>query len=435
MLILAEILESNTFEIGHRLVKTLRQIIESFRFATNALKVNLLRTTLSLLGVTIGIFAIIAVFTVVDSLERSIKDSFSFLGANILYVEKWPYGLGGEYPWWKYMKRPPVDVSEFEFLNEHVTYMKSSTIYATRGGSLIKYENSSINNVSLCGATYGYNDVFDLDIVQGRFFTQQEADGARNVAVIGADIVAALFPLTDPIGKEIKIRGLKYVVIGTIKKEGESMLGFSSNDKACYVPYKSFQKLYYTGGMFGINPSIAIKGLEEDAGLAELESQVTGLMRAKRGLKPLEEDSFALNRPESITNFLTEIFKVISLAGWVIGGFSILVGGFGIANIMFVSVKERTNLIGIQKSIGAKNYFILLQFLFESVFLSVIGGGVGIFLVYLLTFIPLGTFVIVLTAKNILIGLGVASIVGTVAGIVPAAIASKMDPVTAIRTS
>ncbi len=416
-------------------MKTLRQIIESFRFATNALKVNLLRTTLSLLGVTIGIFAIIAVFTVVDSLERSIKDSFSFLGANILYVEKWPYGLGGEYPWWKYMKRPPVDVSEFEFLNEHVTYMKSSTIYATRGGSLIKYENSSINNVSLCGATYGYNDVFDLDIVQGRFFTQQEADGARNVAVIGADIVAALFPLTDPIGKEIKIRGLKYVVIGTIKKEGESMLGFSSNDKACYVPYKSFQKLYYTGGMFGINPSIAIKGLEEDAGLAELESQVTGLMRAKRGLKPLEEDSFALNRPESITNFLTEIFKVISLAGWVIGGFSILVGGFGIANIMFVSVKERTNLIGIQKSIGAKNYFILLQFLFESVFLSVIGGGVGIFLVYLLTFIPLGTFVIVLTAKNILIGLGVASIVGTVAGIVPAAIASKMDPVTAIRTS
>ncbi len=394
-----------------------------------------MRTTLSLLGVTIGIFAIIAVFTVVDSLERSIKDSFSFLGANILYVEKWPYGLGGEYPWWKYMKRPPVDVSEFEFLNEHVTYMKSSTIYATRGGSLIKYENSSINNVSLCGATYGYNDVFDLDIVQGRFFTQQEADGARNVAVIGADIVAALFPLTDPIGKEIKIRGLKYVVIGTIKKEGESMLGFSSNDKACYVPYKSFQKLYYTGGMFGINPSIAIKGLEEDAGLAELESQVTGLMRAKRGLKPLEEDSFALNRPESITNFLTEIFKVISMAGWVIGGFSILVGGFGIANIMFVSVKERTNLIGIQKSIGAKNYFILLQFLFESVFLSVIGGGVGIFLVYLLTFIPLGTFVIVLTAKNILIGLGVASIVGTVAGIVPAAIASKMDPVTAIRTS
>lgn len=435
MLILAEILDKCTLENRYQLLKTLRQIIESFRFAANALKVNLLRTTLSLLGVTIGIFAIIAVFTVVDSLERSIKDSFSFLGANILYVEKWPYGLGGEYPWWKYMKRPPVSTSEFEFLNEHVTYMKSSTIYATRGGSLIKYENSSINNVSLCGATYGYNDVFDLDIVQGRFFTQQEADGARNVAVIGADIVAALFPLTDPIGKEIKIRGLKYVVIGTIKKEGESMLGFSSNDKACYVPYKSFQKLYYTGGMFGINPSIAIKGLEEDAGLAELESQVTGLMRAKRGLKPLEEDSFALNRPESITNFLTEIFKVISLAGWVIGGFSILVGGFGIANIMFVSVKERTNLIGIQKSIGAKNYFILLQFLFESVFLSVIGGGVGIFLVYLLTFIPLGTFVIVLTAKNILIGLGVASIVGTVAGIVPAAIASKMDPVTAIRTS
>lgn len=416
-------------------MKTLRLIIESFWFATNALKVNLLRTTLSLLGVTIGIFAIIAVFTVVDSLERSIKDSFSFLGANILYVEKWPYGLGGEYPWWKYMSRPPVDMSEFEFLNEHLTYMKSSAIYATRSGSLIKHENSSINNVNLCGATYGYNDVFELDIVEGRYFTPQEGEGARNVAVIGADIAAALFPLTDPIGKEIKIKGLKYVVIGTLKKEGESMLGVSSNDKACYIPYKSFQKLYYTEGIFGINPSIAIKGFEEDTDLAELESQVTGLMRAKRGLKPLEEDSFALNRPESITNFLTEIFKVITFAGWVIGGFSILVGGFGIANIMFVSVKERTNLIGIQKSIGAKNYFILLQFLFESLFLSVIGGGVGILLVYFLTFIPLGTFVVVLTAKNVLIGFGVASIVGTVAGIVPAVIASKMDPVTAIRTS
>lgn len=416
-------------------MKTLRLIIESFRFATNALKVNLLRTVLSLLGVTIGIFAIIAVFTVVDSLERSIKDSFSFLGANILYVEKWPYGLGGEYPWWKYMKRPPVNTSEFDFLNEHVTHMKASAIYATRGGSLVKHENSSINNVNLCGATYGYNDVFELDITGGRYFTQQEAETARNVAVIGADIAAALFPLSDPIGQEIKIKGLKYVVIGTLKREGESMLGFSSNDRACYIPFKSFQKLYYTQGMFGINPSIAIKGHEEDTGLAELESQVTGLMRAKRGLKPLEEDSFALNRPESITNFLTEIFKVVTFAGWMIGGFSILVGGFGIANIMFVSVKERTNLIGIQKSIGAKNYFILLQFLFESVFLSVIGGGVGILLVYFLTFIPLGTFVVVLTAKNILIGLAVASIVGTVAGIVPAAIAAKMDPVTAIRTS
>lgn len=387
------------------------------------------------MGVTIGIFAIIAVFTVVDSLERSIKDSFSFLGANIIYVEKWPYGLGGEYPWWKYMKRPPVNESEFGFLNAHLTHMKSSTIYATKGGALIKHENSSINNVNLCGATYGYNDVFELDIVEGRYFTQQEAEGARNVAVIGADIVAALFPFSDPIGQEIKIRGLKYVVIGTIKREGESMLGMPSNDVACYIPYKSFQKLYYTGGMFGINPSIAIKGYEEDAGLAELESEVTGLMRAKRGLKPLEEDSFALNRPESITNFLTEVFKVVTFAGWMIGGFSILVGGFGIANIMFVSVKERTNLIGIQKSIGAKNYFILLQFLFESVFLSVIGGGVGILLVYFLTFIPLGSFVIILTAKNILIGLGVASIVGTVAGVVPAAIAAKMDPVTAIRTA
>lgn len=416
-------------------MKIIRLIIESFRFAANALKVNLLRTVLSLLGVTIGIFAIIAVFTVVDSLERSIKDSFSFLGANVIYIEKWPYGLGGEYPWWKYMKRPPVNTNEFEFLSEHLKHQSGAVIYANKGGTLIKRDNNSINNINLCGASYGYNEVFELQIVQGRYFTEQEVAGARNVAIIGANVVEALFPFADPIGKEIKIKGLKYVVIGTIKREGESLLGTPSNDEICYIPFKSFQKLYYTGGMFGINPSIAVKGFERDAGLVELENEAIGLMRARRGLKPLEENTFAINRPESITNFLTEIFKVISFAGWVIGGFSILVGGFGIANIMFVSVKERTPIIGIQKSIGAKNYFILFQFLFEAIFLSVIGGSVGILLVYCLTFIPLGSFVIILSLKNILVGLGVAAIVGTVAGVVPAAIAAKMDPVTAIRAA
>lgn len=416
-------------------MKVIRLIIESFRFAANALKVNLLRTVLSLLGVTIGIFAIIAVFTVVDSLEKSIKESFSFLGANVIYIEKWPYGLGGEYPWWKYMKRPPVNANEFEFLNDHLKHQSGATIYVYKEGTLVKRENNSINNVNLCGASYGYNEVFELEIVNGRYFTQQEVMSARNVAIIGANVAEALFPFADPIGKEIKIKGLKYVVIGTIKREGESLLGTPSNDDICYIPFKSFQKLYYTGGMFGINPSIAVKGLEEDPGLIELENEVTGLMRAKRGLKPLEENSFAINRPESVTNFLTEVFNVITFAGWVIGGFSILVGGFGIANIMFVSVKERTSIIGIQKSIGAKNYFILFQFLFEAIFLSIIGGSVGILLVYGLTFIPLGSFVIILSLKNIMVGLGVATIVGTVAGVVPAAIAAKLDPVTAIRAS
>lgn len=393
-----------------------------------------MRTTLSLLGVTIGIFSIIAVFTVVDSLEKSIKESFSFLGANVIYIEKWPYGLSGEYPWWKYMKRPQVNYREFEFMEDNLKTKEALTIFAVKGGSILKRENNNISNVGLLGVTYGHNQVFEMEINSGRYFTQLEVNNARNVAIIGADIVDALFPYGNPLGKEIKIKGLKYIVIGTMEREGESLLGMPSSDNSCFIPYRAFQKLYYTGGMFGISSRIAVKGLENDEGLIELENEVTGLMRARRGLKPLEEENFALNRPESIANFLTAVFDVVTFAGWVIGGFSILVGGFGIANIMFVSVKERTHIIGIQKSIGAKNYFILLQFLFESIFLSVIGGGVGILLVYSLTFISLGSLEIILSLKNILIGFGVASIIGTIAGVVPAVIAAKLDPVIAIRT-
>jgi putative ABC transport system permease protein len=140
-----------------------------------------------------------------------------------------------------------------------------------------------------------------------------------------------------------------------------------------------------------------------------------------------------LNKTEFIQNTIGSIFDVISVAGWVIGGFSILVGGFGIANIMFVSVRERTNIIGIQKSLGAKNYFILFQFLFEAVLLSLIGGITGIILVFFLSFVPVGSLDIVLSLQNILLGLGVSSIIGVVSGIVPATLAARMDPVEAIR--
>lgn len=415
-------------------MKLIQLVFESFRFAWNALKVNKLRTILSLLGVTIGIFAIIAVFTIVDSLESSIKNSFSFLGSNVLYVEKWPYGLGGEYPWWEYMKRPHVSDNEYEFLQDYVKNQQAMSMFAVRGGIVLKKDNNSVSNINLLGVDYGHSDVFDMPIINGRYFTQQEIANARSVTIIGANVAEALFPMQDPVGKEIKIKGLKYNVIGVLKEQGESMLGLPSNDDSSLVPFKNFKKLYETGGMFGISTRVAIKGLENDDGLVELESEVTGLMRGRRSLKPLEENNFALNRPESIAKAIESVFAVITIAGAVIGGFSILVGGFGIANIMFVSVKERTSIIGIQKSIGAKNYFILLQFLFESVFLSLIGGIVGMFLVYLITFISLGSFEIVLTLKNISLGLGVATVIGIIAGVIPAAVAARMDPVTAIRT-
>lgn len=414
-------------------------ILESFRFAWNALKMNLLRTILSLLGVTIGIFAIISVFTLVDSLEKNIRESFSFLGAGVIYVEKWPYtpDASGEYRWWDFWRRPTASYDEFRFLQNHLTTQDGIAIYSTKGDVTAKRGSNSISDVNLSGGSYGYSDIFELNISEGRYFSMSEVESGRNVAIIGHNIENALFPGETAIGKPVKIRGLSYTVIGVIKKEGESFLETPTNDDKMIIPYNSFRKLYQTGtGAWDENDSkIGLKGKPTDVGLVELESEVTGLLRSRRGLKPTEDDNFALNRPEAIANAIGSLFDVVGIAGWIIGGFSILVGGFGIANIMFVSVKERTNIIGIQKSLGAKNYFILFQFLFEAIFLSVIGGAAGLLLVVLITLIPMGSLEVSLTLKNIVLGLGVSAIIGTVSGIIPAALAARLDPVIAIRSN
>ncbi|WP_420316604.1 ABC transporter permease [Ekhidna sp.] len=416
-------------------MKVLKLIIESFRFAWSALRTNLLRTTLSLLGVTVGIFSIIAVFTAVDSLEKSIKDSLNFLGTNNINVEKWPYGFGGPYPWWTYLNRPYVTFDEYRFIKENVNNAQAVSIFTVRGGIIAKHKSSSTADLSLLGVVYDHQDTYEIPIEKGRYFTREEAGGSSNVVIIGYRTANELFPNVSPLGKEIKIKGLKYYIIGVIKEEGDSFLGAPSNDDNIYMPYRTFQKIYYSGRRTGVQPRITVKGLDSDVGLVELEAELRGLMRKKRSLKPKEDDNFALNRPEAISNFIGSTFDAISVAGAIIGGFAILVGGFGIANIMFVSVRERTNIIGIQKSLGAKNYFILFQFLFEAVFLSLIGGGVGVFLVYLISFANLGSLDLVLSTGNVILGLGVSAIIGVLSGIVPALMAARLDPVIAIRTT
>lgn len=421
-------------------MKTLFQIYESFGFAWKALKSNLLRTVLSLLGVTVGIFAIIAVLTLVDSLEKNIKDSLNFLGTGVIYVQKWPFmpeSGDSEYKWWEYFRRPTPSYNEYKFLEENLRHASSIAIFAGRGNQLIKRGSSSIGEIELRGGSAGYDVVFEVNVESGRYFTGDEIEGGRNVAVLGYEVANALFPDEDPLGKDVRIRNLQYRVVGVIKKEGQSFLGTPSNDYSVLVPYQSFRKLYMTGTgrWYEVESSIGIKGNEYDVGLVELENEIKGIFRVKRGLRPTERDDFAMNRPEAIMNAVSGLFDMVGIAGWIIGGFSMLVGGFGIANIMFVSVKERTSIIGLQKSLGAKNYFILFQFLFEAVFLCLIGGLAGLFLVYLITFIPVGSLEVVLTFQNIVLGLVVSSVIGVIAGIVPAAMASRLDPVVAIRST
>jgi putative ABC transport system permease protein len=421
-------------------MRVIRQIYESFRFAWSALKSNLLRTILSLLGVTVGIFAIIAVLTLVDSLEKNIKDSLNFIGTGTLYVEKWPWMPegNGPYKWWEFFRRPNPSYNEYKFLRDNLKHSSALTIMSEKGNPIIKRASNSIGQVELVGGSEGYDKIFEVPVEQGRYFTAAEVSGGRDVAIIGYEVAKGLFPNDeDPIGKFIKIKNMNYLVVGTVKQEGQSFMGFSSKDFQVIVPYNSFRKLYQTGtGRWNeIGSSIGVKGFDHDLGLVELENELRGFLRTRRGVRPIDRDNFAINRPEALLNAIGSLFDVVGIAGWIIGGFSMLVGGFGIANIMFVSVKERTPIIGLQKSVGAKNYFILFQFLFEAIFLCLIGGMTGLFLVYLITFIPMGSLVVTLSLKNIVLGIGVSSAIGVVSGIVPAAVAARLDPVIAIRAS
>jgi putative ABC transport system permease protein len=421
-------------------MKIIRQIYESLRFAWKALKSNLLRTVLSLLGVTVGIFAIIAVLTLVDSLEKNIKDSLNFIGTGVLYVEKWPWMPegNGPYKWWEFFRRPNPSYNEYKFLRDNLKHVSHISIFSERSNSIIKRESNSIGQVELIGGSEGYDMIFEVPVEKGRYFTADELAAGRDVALIGYEVANALFPGNeDPIGKSIKIKGMKYMVVGTIKQEGQSFMGFSSKDYNVIIPYNSFRKLYQTGtGRWNeIGSAIGVKGYDYDIALVELENEMRGFLRTRRGIRPADKDSFAINRPEALLNAIGGLFDVVGIAGWIIGGFSMLVGGFGIANIMFVSVKERTSVIGLQKSVGAKNYFILFQFLFEAIFLCLIGGFAGLFLVYLITLVPMGSLVITLSLKNIVLGIGVSTTIGLVSGIIPAAVAARLDPVTAIRAT
>lgn len=416
---------------------TLRLAFESFRFAWEALKANLLRTILSLLGVTVGIFAIIAVFTVVDSLEANIRSSLDFVGDKIISVQKWPLEFGADYPWWKYFKRPVPTPREFQQLRRQLgPNNKGSAIFATSNGNTLKAGSSSVGDCMLQGVSYDFRVVSNVPIKDGRYFTPQEMEAARPVAIVGATIAENLFPNGNALGQQFKARGQTLTIIGVMAKEGKKLVTISSNDANCIIPFGMFTKIFTlsTNG-FGGGPSasIAVKGRNEDSGLLNLEYEMRGVMRNIRGLKPREEDNFALNRPEMIAAAVGKLFGVIGLVGAVIGSFAMLVGGFGIANIMFVSVRERTNIIGIQKSLGAKNSFILFQFLFEAICLCLIGGGAGILLVWLVTLVPQDALPLTMSAARVSLGLLVSVGIGIIAGIVPAVIAANLDPVTAIR--
>jgi putative ABC transport system permease protein len=410
----------------------LKLIRESFLFAFQAIVANKLRTLLSLLGITIGIFAVITVFTIVDSMENSIRKNIESLGDDVLFVQKWPWEFSNDFPWWKYINRPVPTLDEMEEIEKRLNGAQAVSFMISTGKT-IKFNERSIDNVGVLCVSKDYANTMTLNIAEGRYFTTSESVAGRAVVIIGANIATNFFENTDPIGKEIKVFGRKLQVVGVLKKEGEDMFG-GSGDNQVIIPVTYIRNVVDIKWE-GFDPLIIVKA-KEGVSNAQLKDELKGIMRSIRKLKPGAEDNFSINETSLLIKGFEEIFKVLSLAGWVIGGFSLLVGGFGIANIMFVSVRERTNIIGIQKSLGAKNYFILLQFLFEAVILSLIGGIFGLIIVWLGTLVVRYglDFDLTLTLGNIVLGVTVSFFIGLIAGALPAWSASRLDPVVAIRS-
>ncbi len=407
---------------------------ESFLFAYDALRQNKLRTLLSLLGVTIGIFTIIAVFSAVDTLRDNLQKSVNKLGSNSIYIEKWPWVADGEYPWWKYMQRPVSKIRDFKELQSRSQTAQAISYEINIDSRTIKYKSNTVDGATIFGATQDHNKTWNFDFEEGRYFTDIESRTGAPVAILGHEIYDNLFPGVSAIGKQIKVMGKYVTIIGVFAKEGQDMLGLS-NDKQVLIPL-NFARTVLDVQNEKYNPSIVVKG-KDGVPLEEVEGELRGMMRSIRSLRPGEDDNFSLNKISLLSDQLDILFAVVNIAGAIIGLFSILVGGFGIANIMFVSVKERTNIIGIQKSLGAKNYFILLQFLIESIILCLLGGLIGLLLVYGGTFVVKWAWdvAIVLYLKNVIIGIGTSVAIGIISGIIPAYSASKLDPVEAIRTN
>ncbi|PKP17940.1 MAG: ABC transporter [Bacteroidetes bacterium HGW-Bacteroidetes-21] len=411
----------------------LRLLKESIILSIESLISNKLRTLLSLLGITIGIFAIISVFTVIDSLRSSIEDSVQSLGNDIVYVQKWPWEFGPEYPWWKYMSRPQPSLNELDYIKKRSS-RASSVCYMASNSKTVSYESNVAESTTIIAVSEDYPNLRNFEIDKGRFISPFEFEGGQPVSVIGTEISRLLFGKLNPIGKELKLDGRKVKVIGVFKKEGENIFN-NSSDYQVLTPIGFFKKLYDLRND-EMNPSIMVK-VNEDTDVDEMLAELNQIMRTIRRLRPLEEENFALNRSSMISQGFEQLFVVIDIAGMIIGGFSILVGGFGIANIMFVSVKERTKLIGIQKSLGAKNYMIMTQFLTESVSLSLMGGLAGLILIFIGTLFAnyVTEMNFALSMGNIISGITISVVIGIVSGFAPALSASRLNPVVAINSN
>jgi len=397
-------------------------LTEGFKIALSALWANKLRALLTTTCIVIGIVSVTAMNTITDGVDRSFEDSMDMLGRNVVFVEKWPWGFGGEYKWWEYRNREEMKLEYVERLRELVPSASAVSASASRNTG-IRFQDRSADNVQFSGVTSSYFETSGLNIAEGRAFTREEEQRAAKVVVLGASVADALFPNSDPINKQVRIRGQRFNVIGLLEEQG-NFLGLEDGDNRMIVPINAYGTVYDL--RWGIQLSVQFP---DEATLQEGEYEVIGAMRLIRGLDPLEDDDFAINQAALFEQEFQGMKFAIYGIGIFLTGLALFVGGIGVMNIMFVSVKERTKEIGIRKAVGAKSWEIQLQFLIESIVICLFGGVIGVILSLGITELINQIFIAYMDWTTVLNAILICTIVGLLFGYLPSNRAAKSDPI------
>jgi putative ABC transport system permease protein len=384
-----------------------------------------MRSILATLGIVIGIMAVTILQTAIEGINRAFEKSIAAVGADVLYVQKFEWF--GKEDWAVYRNRRDINMSHFHYLENNLQSAQSVSPSVGRGGS-VTYKDFSTENVAIIGTTDEYQRTMDVNIDEGRFFTRRESDGGWAVCVIGYDVRDAFFENINPIGKVIQIDGHNFKVIGVNERMG-SMLGLFSLDNRIIIPINKFFKIFGTRRSLTIQ--VKAPGVEA---LDDTKEEVRAIMKRARRIPLGGKDDFGINQQEAFRQTYDSLTSLIKTIGTAITMLALFVGSIGIANIMFVSVKERTREIGIRKAIGAKRTTILMQFLIESVSICVLGGFIGLAIAFPISFaIDAYLLPTAMPLWVVFLALFISACAGVVAGFFPAFQASKLDPVDALR--